>query len=86
MGHPPHPILFGFTIDTKGRDKWRFMEKFEKYSVTPIFYDFNGRPKLPFPVTESVAIDSFSGILKPEHFSLWKNYVGTDDLKSISDG
>jgi hypothetical protein len=60
------------------------MEAIEKYSVTPIsFGDFeNGGLELPFSL-EGIRVDSIEGLLRPEHFAVWKHFVSGDSVDRL---
>jgi len=58
------------------------MDVVEKFSVTPFPFGDLNRTKLdlPFALDGDIRIDSVEGLLKAEHFSVWKDFIASDSI------
>jgi hypothetical protein len=58
------------------------MEVIEKYSVTPFSLGSIGGNELDLPFSlGDVRIESVKGLLRSEHFSIWKNFISEDSIE-----
>jgi len=53
-----------------------------KLTIVPLHL---GEPiPLPVPITDDLAVDTVEGVLSPDHFDLWRDYVSKKDRDTLS--
>ncbi len=62
------------------------MDLYQKYSITPLSLNAVSEGELGLPISlGDISVESIAGLLKPEHFSLWKDYLSRQLVDSFKD-